>query len=104
MSYINSVVLTFKLSLCFWYTLTALNSGCRKYNEPAHAACLTNPIIQPSLGVSPNCIPLPTVTLASHREHRYDLTDSSWVSVRFYFMGSVLIPQTALALDKKMVT
>jgi hypothetical protein len=29
------------------------NSGCRKYKESSHMACLTNPIIQPSLDISP---------------------------------------------------
>jgi hypothetical protein len=34
------------------------NSRYRKYKESAHMACLTNPIIQPSLDTSPIWIPL----------------------------------------------
>jgi hypothetical protein len=31
---------------------------CRKYKEAAHMACITNPISQPSLEISPIWIPL----------------------------------------------
>jgi hypothetical protein len=34
------------------------NSRYRKYKESAHMACLTNPISQPSLDISPIWIPL----------------------------------------------
>jgi hypothetical protein len=34
------------------------NSRYRKYKESAHIACLNNPISQPSLDISPICIPL----------------------------------------------
>jgi hypothetical protein len=34
------------------------NSGYTKYKESAHMACLTNPISQPSLDISPIWIPL----------------------------------------------
>jgi hypothetical protein len=34
------------------------NSRFRKYKESAHMACSTNPISQPSLDISPICIPL----------------------------------------------
>jgi predicted GIY-YIG superfamily endonuclease len=34
------------------------NSRYRKYKESAHMACLTNPISQPSLDISPTWIPL----------------------------------------------
>jgi hypothetical protein len=34
------------------------NSTYRKYKESAHMACLTNPISQPSLDISPLWIPL----------------------------------------------
>jgi hypothetical protein len=34
------------------------NSRYRKYKESAHMACLTNPISQPSLNISPLWIPL----------------------------------------------
>jgi hypothetical protein len=34
------------------------NSKYRKYKESAYVACLTNPISQPSLGISPIWIPL----------------------------------------------
>jgi hypothetical protein len=34
------------------------NSRYRKYKESAHMACLTNPISQPSLDISPILIPL----------------------------------------------
>jgi hypothetical protein len=34
------------------------NSRYRKYKESAHVACLTNPIRQPSLDISPVWIPL----------------------------------------------
>jgi hypothetical protein len=37
---------------------TESNIKHRKYKELAHMACLTNPISQPSLGVSPIWIPL----------------------------------------------
>jgi predicted aminopeptidase len=33
------------------------NSGYRKYKESAHTACLTDPISQPSLDISPIWIP-----------------------------------------------
>jgi hypothetical protein len=33
------------------------NSRCRKHKESAHMACSTNPISQPSLGISPIWIP-----------------------------------------------
>jgi hypothetical protein len=98
------IALTFRFSLFFWYMLTALNSRYRKYSESAHAACLTNPISQPSLGISPVCMPFSAVTLASYREDQYDLTNSSWVSVRFYFLGSVFIPQKKLNSRHKMVS
>jgi hypothetical protein len=34
------------------------NSRYRKYKESAHMACVTNPISQPSVGISPIWIPL----------------------------------------------
>jgi hypothetical protein len=34
------------------------NSRYKKYKESAHMACLTNPISQPSLNISPIWIPL----------------------------------------------
>jgi hypothetical protein len=34
------------------------NSRYKKYKESAHMACLTNPISQPSLDISPIWIPL----------------------------------------------
>jgi hypothetical protein len=59
------------------------NSRYRKYKELAHMACLTNPISQPSLDISPIWIPLISIRFLSHREDLYDVTDSSWVSIRF---------------------
>jgi hypothetical protein len=34
------------------------NKVCRKYKEEAHMVCITNPISQPSLEISPIWIPL----------------------------------------------
>jgi hypothetical protein len=55
------------------------NSRYRKYMEAAHMACLNNPISQPSLDISPIWIPSSAMRLLT----LYDVTDSSWVSIRF---------------------
>jgi hypothetical protein len=34
------------------------NSRYRKYKESVHIACFTNPISQPSMDISPICVPL----------------------------------------------
>jgi hypothetical protein len=59
------------------------NSMYMKYKELAPVACLTNPISQPSVDFLPSGSPLLAMKLAAHREDQYDLTDSSWVSIRF---------------------
>jgi hypothetical protein len=53
-----------------------------KYNESAHKECLTNPISQPSLDISPIWIPSSAMRLLTHRD-LHEVTDSSWVSIRF---------------------
>jgi hypothetical protein len=64
-------------------------------NELAYVTCLTNIISQPNLGISHIWIPHITSELATHREDPYDLTDSSWIYIRFLSWGrasSVFIP------------
>jgi hypothetical protein len=51
-------------------------------------ARLTNLISKLSLDMSPIWIPL--IRLATHSKVQYDLTDSSWVSIRFYSWGLFL--------------
>jgi hypothetical protein len=41
------------------------NSRYRKYKESAHIACRTNPISQPSLGISPIWIPLISIEVTN---------------------------------------
>jgi hypothetical protein len=43
----------------------------------------TNPVSQPSLDISANCIPLLAMSLPTHRGDQYDVTDSSWISIKF---------------------
>jgi hypothetical protein len=45
--------------------------------------CLTNPISQPNLDISPIWIPLISNEVSTHREDLYDGTDSSWISIKF---------------------
>jgi hypothetical protein len=45
-------------------------------------ACLTNQISQPNLDISPTWFPLIKAFLTG-REDLLDMTDSSWVSIRF---------------------
>jgi hypothetical protein len=59
------------------------NSRYGKYKESAHMACLTNPISQPSLDISPIWIPLISSQVSKSQEHQHDLTASSWVSIGF---------------------
>jgi hypothetical protein len=59
------------------------NHRFRKYKESAHMACSTNTISEPTLDFSRIWIPLISNELPTHREDLYDVTDSSWVSIRF---------------------
>jgi predicted GIY-YIG superfamily endonuclease len=60
------------------------NSRYRKYKESAHMTCLTNPISQPSLDISPLYIPLISKKrLASQKRSLYDLIISSPISAEF---------------------
>jgi predicted GIY-YIG superfamily endonuclease len=59
------------------------NSRYRKYKESAHMACLTNPISQPVWTFPLSGSPSSAMRSPTHREDKYDGTDSSWVSIRF---------------------
>jgi hypothetical protein len=59
------------------------NSKYKKYKESARMACSANPISQPSLDISPIWIPSSVMRFLTDREDLYDVTDSSWVSIRF---------------------
>jgi predicted GIY-YIG superfamily endonuclease len=62
---------------------TENNSRNRKYKELTHMVCSTNPISQPSLDISPIWFPFISQEVSNPQEDLSDLTDSSWVSIRF---------------------
>jgi hypothetical protein len=78
---------------------TESNSRYKTYKESPHMAYLTNVIRQPSLDPSLAAMRLPT-----HREDLYDVTDSSWVSIRFSPKRSIFTLQMAPAGRHKMVS
>jgi hypothetical protein len=59
-------------------------------------AWLSISIGQPSLDISLKWTPLSAVRLPAHRD-LYDVTDSSWVALRFNLEGSGFNPEKALA-------
>jgi predicted GIY-YIG superfamily endonuclease len=64
------------------------NSRYRKYKESAYMACLTNPISQPSLDISPIWIPSSAMRFLTRREDLYDMTDSPHLSRVFRFYST----------------
>jgi hypothetical protein len=83
------------MKLGFWKLKVTAGIG----NKSAHMACLTNLMSQPRLGISRFWIPF--MRLPTHREDLYDVTHSSWVSIRFSTRCSVFTPQMVLAVGTK---
>jgi hypothetical protein len=59
------------------------NSRYRKYKESAHMACLTIGSANTVCTIIPYGSPSSVLRLPTHREDLYDVTYSSWVSIRF---------------------
>jgi hypothetical protein len=69
------------MELGFWKLKVTAGTG----NIRNCMACLTNPISQPVWTFLPSGSPLSATRLPTYvyREDQYDVTDSSWVSMRF---------------------